>query len=167
MKSTAFFIILIFISSFSAFSQRIVPSVFASGGNHVKKNNISFSYTIGELFVPTYKNKRIITQGFQQSQKIITGKVTTNTNTQIKIKVYPNPTTDYVTIETSNPNISNPCIVQIYDISGRIIQTPVTSANSLNEQLSVDFSQVPSGQYFVRIISKKNEKIGTFSIIKR
>ncbi|MBP6387217.1 MAG: T9SS type A sorting domain-containing protein, partial [Pseudarcicella sp.] len=75
---------------------------------------------------------------------------------KLSAKVFPNPTTDKINIETDG----SPFSVQIFDITGILRQSHANSSN--NNQL--DISQLPKGTYILNIYSKK--KKASFRIIK-
>jgi uncharacterized protein (DUF1501 family) len=76
--------------------------------------------------------------------------------TSARLKVYPNPTTSFSTVEfmvSEEEHIQ----VSLYDSSGnqlKILTNKVLAAG--RQQLSIDLSSYPSGYYFVRIVSDKN-----------
>ncbi len=63
-----------------------------------------------------------------------------------RFSIFPNPTNDFVTISTNNPEY----LVLVYDISGKEIFTTMCDGNSTK----VDFSNYPDGIYFVNILSE-------------
>jgi hypothetical protein len=69
-------------------------------------------------------------------------------NTVNKIKVYPNPTTDYINIDCDKNLIKQ---INLYNIYGRLIVTA-------NESNFVDLSRLPNGIYFIEIIDKNFDK---------
>lgn len=75
------------------------------------------------------------------------------------IKIYPNPTTNQVTIQTDeNDNIIN---IELYNILGKYLKTIHT--NSSKEILNLNY--FASGLYFLKIESKNNTN--TFKVIKK
>lgn len=79
----------------------------------------------------------------------------------LNIKLYPNPTRDYIKIEIPEDNTSQNCRINIYNISGKnyfngIKQGPV---------IDLDFSNYPAGTYVLQMI--RNGKISTWKILKQ
>lgn len=67
------------------------------------------------------------------------------------VKIYPNPTTNVLNIET----VSNLKSIDLYDVNGRILEI-----NKLNHNRAVfDFSKYKSGLYFVKITTEDGSKI--------
>lgn len=67
------------------------------------------------------------------------------------IAIYPNPTSDVVTISAS----ANIQIVQLYDVQGRLLQTAMRNEPSV----SIDISGKQNGVYFLKVISDKGTSI--------
>ena len=74
------------------------------------------------------------------------------------ISVYPNPATDFVTIETDAQNV----VANVFDIYGKLVYTTqiATGYDRIN------LSSFTSGMYIIRLTSG-NEMVGTAKIIKR
>ena len=76
-----------------------------------------------------------------------------------EIKIYPNPTNDFVTIQVPN-NFENKQ-VEIQDLSGKIL-----FSKTLSESALLDLSHLSAGTYFIRIIQDQ-QVLGINRIIKR
>lgn len=63
---------------------------------------------------------------------------------EIKMNVYPNPTSEMVNIECGNQIITS---ISVYDICGKI----VNSTNGSNLKKQVDFSNLPNGTYLIEV----------------
>ena len=74
------------------------------------------------------------------------------------ISVYPNPATDFVTVETDAQNV----VANVFDIYGKLVYTTqiATGYDRIN------LSSFTSGMYIIRLTSG-NEMVGTAKIIKR
>lgn len=69
----------------------------------------------------------------------------------VLVKIYPNPTINFLNIET----VSNLKSIELYDVNGRILEI-----NKLNHNRAVfDFSKYKSGLYFVKITTEEGSKI--------
>jgi len=69
----------------------------------------------------------------------------------VLVKIYPNPTTNVLNIET----VSNLKSIELYDVNGRILEI-----NKLNLNRAVfDISKYKSGLYFVKITTEDGSKI--------
>jgi hypothetical protein len=79
---------------------------------------------------------------------------------QNKVKVYPNPVTDELTVETNHP--SGETKISVLDYSGREIYSETMSG--LNGQKTVDFNNLKSGIYIVKV--RNSDSTSSHLIIK-
>jgi len=80
-----------------------------------------------------------------------------NTNTienvtvsKLNVNIYPNPTTNILNINLSN-NINNNLSIEIYNISGQVVLTDKNIDFSIDNQHSINISDIKSGIYFIAI----------------
>ena len=125
------------------FGQITTPSVISSSGDSYSNGGVIMDYTLGEIVVETHANSTtILTQGFHQGVLNVTTSVE---NFDIKTKIYPNPTTNFIIIELEK-NVNAELLV--YDINGKIV-----IKDKLNEerQKQLDFSFLTQGNYLLHI----------------
>ena len=72
------------------------------------------------------------------------------------LQVYPNPTNGLITVVVgadNHPTIQNGASIQIYDISGRVVQTQlIASQRNANENnITIDISHLQQGMYYLKI----------------
>ncbi len=72
------------------------------------------------------------------------------------ILIFPNPTSDFITI----PVAGNKTII-VADLNGKILKSFMT-----NQQI-ISLLDIAAGQYFITILTSKNEKLTTQIILKR
>jgi len=128
---------------FIGFGQITSPSVISSSGNSYNNGGVNIDYTLGEIVVETQTNSTtILTQGFHQGVLKVNSSVE---NIDIKTKVYPNPTTNFIIIELEK-NVNADILV--YDINGKLVLK-----DKLNDenQKQFDFSFLKQGNYFLHI----------------
>lgn len=82
--------------------------------------------------------------------------LSTNETNSPKIKIAPNPTSDYISISVEDSANAN-----LYDINGKLISTFLLQA----KENKVDISNHPSGIYIIEIISKAQKR--SFKLIKK
>ncbi|WP_293871347.1 T9SS type A sorting domain-containing protein [Flavobacterium sp.] len=121
-------------------------------------------YAIGDVIPNTASiyfdyNPAIITNRFDTEFVQELGNATFSADT---ISLYPNSTSELVSISNSNPNDKIATIV-IYEISGKIIYT--LNKNMLNT-ISIDVSHFAQGLYLVELSSESNTKITKKLLIK-
>ena len=125
------------------FGQVTSPSVISSSGDSYNNGGVIMDYTLGEIVVETHINSTtILTQGFHQGILKVNTSVE---NIDIKTKIYPNPTTNFLIIELEE-NVNAELLV--YDINGKIV-----IKDKLNEEQKkqLDFSFLNQGNYLLHI----------------
>ena len=133
------------------FGQITSPSVISSSGNSYNNGGVNMDYTLGEIVVETQTNTTtILTQGFHQGVLKVNTSVE---NIDIKTKVYPNPTTNFIIIELEK-NVNADILV--YDINGKLV-----IKDKLNDenQKQFDFSFLKQGNYFLHINSANRKSV--------
>ena len=128
---------------FIGLGQVTTPSVVSSSGDSYSNGGVIMDYTLGEIVIETFSNTaNILTQGFHQGDLKVTTAVV---NLDIKTKIYPNPTTNFIIIELEK-NVNADILV--YDINGKIV-----IKNKLNEEQKkqLDFSFLNQGNYLLHI----------------
>jgi hypothetical protein len=110
--------------------------LISGGGTHSSGSGGSVSWSIGEVVIQTATSSgNHVTQGFHQGNIYVVG---IEELVEIAVSVYPNPTSESVTIQ-----ISEPVNVSIYDMSGRLVGTH-TLADAIN---SIDVTSFSRGTY--------------------
>jgi len=123
--------------------QVTTPSVISSSGNSYSNGGVNMDYTLGEIVVETHSNSTtILTQGFHQGVLKVNTSVE---NFDIKTKVYPNPTTNFLIVELEK-NVNADILV--YDINGKIV---IKDRLNNEQQKQLDFSFLKQGNYLLHI----------------
>ena len=136
-------------------------SVNATGGD-ASGDGGSVSYSIGQVAYQTHTGTSgSVAQGVQQPYEIsvVTGIEQFN-GVNLSVSAYPNPTTDYLTLEVKDFELSN-LHFQLYDINGKLLQNEKITGN----QTSIVMSNLLPATYFVKVI-QGNKEVKTFKIIK-
>lgn len=137
-------------------------SVNATGGN-ASGSGGSASYSVGQVvFTTNTGTSGSVVQGIQQPYEIsvVTG-IEQAKGINLELSVYPNPTTDYLTLEVKDFEISN-LSFQVYDMQGKLLQNEKITVN----QTSIGMRNLLPANYFVKVI-KDNKEVKTFEIIKK
>jgi len=135
--------------------------VISTLGGFQQTTTGSISSTMGETSTETYSNASgSITQGFQQCFiQIIPGASIETLN--FDLLVYPNPTSDAITIKTNNGLIDE-LSVSIYDSDGRAMDLIF-----LNSSVSrIDLTNFRAGNYILQLKDRNQSTLRTFTIIK-
>ncbi|WP_417940858.1 T9SS type A sorting domain-containing protein [Flavobacterium sp. RS13.1] len=107
------------------------------------------SQTIGQQSVIGNSNKDpVVTQGFQQS--LWSSYIATNQKTEITVLTYPNPFSDLINFEFSQPT-NEETSIYIFDVSGRLIHKQKEMLK--NSVLTIQLSKLPQSEYLVKIQS--------------
>ena len=104
-------------------------------------NNPMFNFMLAELEVDSLDNVEFVT--FLTDNQAATAQILPN----ILVDVYPNPTLETITISTSTNNSE----FMVSDVNGKVLSNERFSKTS-----QFNFSEYPSGVYFVKVISGKN-----------
>lgn len=80
-------------------------------------------------------------------------------NLQLAVKIYPNPSSDYVYFETSEP-LTNKILFSLFDVNGRLINT-FSSPDNITK---IDIKTIAKGKYFLSGII--NGKVWVAQIVK-
>ncbi|MGA3013851.1 MAG: T9SS type A sorting domain-containing protein [Bacteroidales bacterium] len=138
-------IVLLFAICFSLSTlqaQIISPEIITTDGGFYSNSAVMLSF--GEGVVVDFCS-------LKQSNSIINLGIVPNS-----IKIYPNPATDKITIETTGT--VKEINLAIINIDGQQLITRQTT----DPKTSIDISTFPSGVYFVRLTNDKTVEVGKF-----
>jgi hypothetical protein len=130
----------------------------ATGGEATATGGTA-SYSVGQVVYTTNTGTNgSMAQGVQQPYEISTTVGINETAINLALSVYPNPTTNYLTLKVEdNSNLS----YQLYDLQGKVIENKKVVANST----IVKMEGLPKAIYFLNV-TKNNKSVKTFKIIK-
>jgi hypothetical protein len=137
-------------------------SVIATGGN-ASGSGGSVSYSVGQVVYTTNTGTSgSVAQGVQQPFEIsvVTG-LDEAKGIKLSVVAYPNPTTDYLTLEIKDFEPSN-LNFQLYDMNGKLLQ----DKKIIGTQTSIVMSNLVPATYLVKVI-QNNREVKTFKIIKK
>ncbi len=138
----------------------ITQEVVSSGGETQNITGYQISWTIGEAVTETISSgTSILTQGFHQSKLMVTP-VDEIQLTGIEVKVFPNPTEDFIIIHLKKP-VQNP-VYFLYDLTGKVLESRMISS----PETKLDIKNYPSGSYLLKLGFDKNRTLKTFRIVK-
>ena len=102
-----------------------------------------------------------VAQGVQQPFEIsvVTG-IEEAKGINLSVLAYPNPTTDYLTLEVKDFELST-LHFQLYNMSGKLLESKKITGN----QTSIVMSNLVPATYFVKV-TESNKEVKTFKIIK-
>ena len=124
----------------SVFGQSISSSVIAMAGGYEKiPSGVTVNWTVGEPVVDPLRSGNVVfTQGFHQP-KLRVSTSFTNPNFTIKLKVFPNPTQQFLYIQG---DVLESLQYRLTDISGKVIRE-----GYWNQGFSLNVSGLSQGMY--------------------
>ncbi len=159
MKKLSLLSILTALVSFT-FAQSITPEVVSNGGDYFENSNVSIAWTIGEPMVETaVGTNNTLTQGFHQGLYTLVNVEKQINNTEIK--VYPNPSTDYINIDITGINTSD-YKIQLFDNLGQLLIN-----KSYENAKRISLQQYAKSVYYLKIINITDNKSDTYKILKK
>ncbi len=152
------------ILAFVAFNSNFInaqQSVNTSGGNATSTTG-TVSYSVGQVFYNHHINSQgAVNQGVQNAYEVFSADII-ESNSLTKIAVFPNPTSDLITVKILNYTGSINYRVELIDANGRLVKENYLQASIS----SLDLSQFPSSTYSLNILGNQSNKIATYKIIK-
>ena len=135
-------------------------SANASGGDATGSGG-TVAYSVGQVVYTTNTNATgTVSQGVQQAYEILTVGIK-ETELNISLSVFPNPTADNLTLQISDYN-NEILRYQLIDMQGKIIDARQISA----QQTQIDMNSLPSATYFINVVNQENKIVKSFKIIK-
>lgn len=133
----------------------------ASGGN-ISATDGTISYTVGQIATQTIIGSNgYISEGVHQPIEIYTiSKLTEDNMSDYNVKVYPNPTNEFVFIKFQS-NKSEEITYQLFDINNKLIESNKVS----DMETKISLTERKASTYILKISNQANE-IQTFKIIK-
>ena len=150
---------LAFLLSFSVQAQTSHQVLSATGGD-ASGSGGTVAYSVGQIAYTTSTGTTgSLAQGVEQAYEIYSVGIK-ETALNISLSVFPNPTSDFLTLKVQDYN-NEALSYNLLDEQGKLV---------LNEQIitqdtQVAMSTLARGAYFINIV-QANKKIQTFKIIK-
>lgn len=167
LKITNLFVIMILLFSIKSISQTAqngMETINASGNDSTGDSG-SVAYSIGQVFY-TYIGESVysVAQGIQQEELSETLATTeNNVEPKAEIFIFPNPTTDFVTINMEGLEFKNgPQSYQLYDIQGKLLKQDTIHEN----ETQINLNDLSSSIYLLQVYVN-NKVLKTFKILKK
>ena len=131
----------------------------ASGGDATGSGG-SVAYSVGQIVYTTSTGTTgSVAQGVEQAYEIYSVGIK-ETSLNISLSVFPNPTSDFLTLKVEDYN-NETLSFDLLDEQGKLI----LSEQITNQETQVAMSTLARGSYFINIV-QANKQIQTFKIIK-
>ena len=119
------------------------------------------AFSVGQVVYTANTNASgTLSQGVQQAYEIFTLSIK-ETELNISLKAFPNPTLDNLTLQISDYN-NEKLSYQLYDIQGRLLNNGQIEA----QQTNIEMTSLPTAIYFINVVNQENQKVQSFKIIK-
>jgi len=119
------------------------------------------AYSVGQVVYTTNTDvSGTVSQGVQQAYEIFTLGIK-ETELNISLSVYPNPTADNLTLQILDYN-NEKLLYQLFDIQGKLLNNGQVTA----QQTQINTASLPSATYFINVFNQENKKVKSFKIIK-
>lgn len=155
-------VIIFYFCTFNCDAQSIRRQSIASAGSSSLIDGISIQQTIGQSYFTSayYDNESGLRPGFQQFSFL---RVTPlNSFANLNLKVYPNPATNYIIIESED--VINNVSVQVNDLSGkRVINEKMAQLKTI----TIDCTTWSNGCYFIALYDENNNRYSSKLIITK
>jgi hypothetical protein len=146
---------------FAKHSMHSQETISTAGGKATGSGGSS-TYTIGQLVYTTQtESNGSISQGVQQAYEFQTLSNQELTIVNLKASMYPNPTSNHVTVRISDSALKD-FKYTLFDLGGKTITNRVIRT----VKTKVDMHHLAIGIYLLKI-SKKQQVLKTFRIIKK
>lgn len=142
-------------------SLKCAKQVISSGGGTAQNGAITMAYTLGQSTTigASIHGTTILQQGFQ------TGELEVKSNSlqqrPLEVFVYPNPTTEKITIRHSE-EISSSMRLVLFDMVGRVVEEQV---HTEAQELTTSFTAIAKGTYQLLIEFLENGRQTTKTLI--
>ena len=148
-------IFLLLLPEGSLFGQEVI----GSAGQTYTTGEAIVSQTIGEAVIGTLSQGVSVSQGFHQSNPILTS--SRNEDKLVNINVFPNPFTERVLI-SSDLKME---FITVYDLKGSVVFQENINRGESNVEL--ELSSLNSGQYFIHVQGEEFPDNQLLKIIKQ
>jgi hypothetical protein len=161
MKQERKILLILFLCGFWTIVVQAQDATLAAGGKATGAGG-SATYSVGQIAnkVQTGSNGSVI-QGVQQPYEIsvVTG-IEEALEITLDFLVYPNPTTDFITLKTGSYSLTN-LSYQLLSLGGNTLENKKID----KDELVISMRNQPSSIYFLMVYDQKR-LIKTFKIIK-
>jgi len=159
MKNNTLSVFLAFSLSFSVQAQTSHQVLSATGGD-ASGSGGTVAYSVGQIVYTTNTgNTGSVAQGVEQAYEISSVGIK-ETALNISLSVFPNPTSDFLTLKVADYN-NEALSYHFLDEQGKLVMNEQIT----NQDTQVAMSSLARGAYFINVL-QANKKIQTFKIIK-
>jgi Secretion system C-terminal sorting domain len=152
-------ILLLFLSF--ALTELKAQQVISALGGDASGSGGTVAYSVGQIVYTTNTGTTgSAAQGVQQPYEISIVLGVDDNSIKLELTAYPNPTTNYLTLNVGQTELSN-LNFQLYDMGGKLIES--SKIASTTETICME--NLPSSTYFLKV-TENNKEVKSFKIIK-
>jgi hypothetical protein len=120
------------------------------------------SYSVGQVVYTTNTGTNgSVAQGVQQAYEIYNVGIK-ETELNISLSIFPNPTAANLTLQISDYN-NEKVSYQLYDMQGKLLN----NGKIVAQQTKIEMTSLPTAAYYVNVVNQENQKVQSFKIIKK
>jgi hypothetical protein len=120
------------------------------------------SYSVGQVVYTTNTGTNgSVAQGVQQAYEIYNVGIK-ETELNISLSIFPNPTAANLTLQISDYN-NEKVSYQLYDMQGKLLN----NGKIVAQQTQIEMTSLPTAAYYVNVVNQENQKVQSFKIIKK
>jgi hypothetical protein len=147
----------------AAAAQSLSPTVLSSSGGSGSADNVSLSWTAGELITQNFSSDTLLlTQGFQQGKITVTTAVNELNGLNMDVKVYPNPVRNVLNVNFQGM-IDQTVRLKLMNLKGKVVMSREIHDPSSISRLNIN--EATPGAYMLEV--NVNGKSKTFKIVKQ
>jgi hypothetical protein len=140
-------------------AQSLSPQVIASAGNSFTTATCRIEFTIGEPVTASLTaGGNTLTQGFHQPE--IHYAALQNYASDYVFTLYPNPTEQFVTVESTKRDDMR---VHVFDALGKSIQV----SSVFQEKITIDMQTLAAGSYVLMVTTQSGRPLHSYTVIKK
>lgn len=120
------------------------------------------AYSVGQVVYTTNTGSTgSVAGGVQHAYEIFTVGIK-ETALNISLTVFPNPTTENLTLQISDYN-NEQLSYQLFDMQGKQLSNGQITA----QQTQINMNSFPTATYFINVVNQENKKVQSFKIVKQ
>lgn len=140
-------------------AQSLTPQVIASSGTSFSTASARLEFTIGEVATSSLTaGGNTLTQGFHQPELRFAS--LENYADDFAFTLYPNPTEQFVTVESSKEDDMQ---IHLYDANGKSILVSAI----FQQKITVDLQTLAAGSYVLMVSTKSGTPLHSYTVIKK
>ena len=132
-----------------------------SAGGDATGSGGTVAYSVGQVvYTSNTGSSGTVVQGVQHAYEIFTVGIK-ETDLNISLTAFPNPTTENLTLQISDYK-NEKLTYQLFDMQGKQLNSGQVTA----QQTQINMNGLPSATYFINVVNQENKKFQSFKIVK-